>query len=687
MDLEELRDRASNTIPGFYERLVSWLPSLREHRCGLGVPGGFLMRLQEGTYPAHILEHVAIELENLAGTPVGFGKARETSQPGVYRVVIRYREEAVGRACLEAALKVVLAAIRGDDLDVQGVVKGLKSLAQDVCLGPSTMATIEAAEARRIPWLRLNDGSLVQLGYGARQHRIWTTETDRTSAIAEGIAQDKEATRQVLRLCGVKVPEGRAVQDKDAAWAAAEEIGLPVVVKPRDGNHGRGVFLNLTTREQVCAAFDVAVQEGEGVLVEQFLPGYEHRLLVVNGIVVAAARGMWAHVVGDGRSTVLELVEAQLNSDPRRGHGDDCPLNPVDVDSIVLMELKGQGLTPDSVPKEGQKVLIQRNGNLSDDVTDLVHPEVASMAAMAARAVGLDVAGVDIVTPDISRPLEEVGGAVVEVNAGPALHPHLMPANSPARPVGAAILKTLYPEGENGRIPIVCVTGQTHRGKVALEVARMLRQRSKGVGLASADGLYLDERRLARGDHANLQGARQLLMNRRVSMLVAEAHPQGILEEGLGFDGCSVAVVTDIGRPEFMDRFVQTEDDMFTVERCPVDIVLPDGVAVLDATVPLLVEMAPLCAGEVIYVSPDPCHPVIQAHLRGKGRAVVAQDGAVVAWRGDEKVLVVEQPSDEMMVALFSVAAVWAIGARPEEISTLLTNVTGLANTVSGAVV
>ena len=691
VDLGDLRDTASNMVPGFYDRLVAWLPSLIEHRCGVGVRGGFLMRLQEGTYPAHILEHVAIELQNLAGTPVGFGKARETSRPGVYRVVIRYREEKVARACLEAAKDLVLAAIRGEDFDVQGTIERLKAIASDVCLGPSTMAIVEAAEARKIPWMRLSEQSLVQLGHGAKQRRIWTTETDRTSAIAEALAGDKQATRRVLRLCGVPVPDGQVVGSPEEAWAAAQDLGLPVVVKPRDGNHGRGVFLELTTQDQVVEAFWVASREGNGVLVERFVPGEEHRLLVVGGMVVSAVRGGPAFVVGDGRSTIAELIETQLNSDPRRGPGDDAPLNPVAMDDTVRMELRRQGFEPDSVPAAAQRVLIQRNGNLAEDVTALVHPEVAAQAVLAARVVGLDVAGVDLVTPDVSRPLAAVGGAVVEVNAGPALHPHRMPANPPARPVGEAILRTLFRDGEDGRIPIVCVTGLSLRSAVSRRLVAMLRGRAHGVGWAASDGLFLDDRCLARGDHATFEAARRLLMNRGVFVVVAEADPAGIVKDGLGFDACSVAVVTDIGPPPpgFEDPFTTDEEDLFTIERCPVDIVPSSGAAVLDATEPLLVRMAPLCAGEVVYFSMDPEHPVLREHLDRGGRAVVARAGSVtLCFNGRERsVGALDGSQDDPRVLLCSVATVWAFGVSPEEISSLLPADPSVANTAPGSVV
>ncbi len=685
VDLGDLRDVASNTIPGFGERLWDWLPGLEEHRCGLGVRGGFLIRLREGTYPAHVLEHVAIELQNLAGTPVGFGKARETSRPGVYRVAVRYQEEAVGLACLWAARDLVLAAMRDEPFDVQGTLARLKALAQEVALGPSTRAIVDAAEARDIPWMRMEGKNLVFLGHGARQRRIWTTETDRTSAIGESVAQDKELTRRLLRTCGVPVPAGRVVSSPEDAWEAAKDLGLPVVVKPRDGNHGRGVYLALRTRDEVLLAFEGAAREGSGVVVERFVPGEEHRLLVVGERVVAAARGRVAEVVGDGVSTVEDLIAKQLNSDPRRGPGDDCPLNPVELDDTVLLELRRQGLGPDSVPEAGRRVLIQRNGNLAEDVTDLVHPEVAARAALAAKVVGLDVAGVDIVTPDISKPLEEAGGAVVEVNAGPALHPHLKPASGEVRPVGEAIVEALFRGKDTGRIPTVCVTGMRFRGQVAKGVFRMLRATGrKGVGLAASDGLYLDGRTLARGDHADRPGACQLLWNPAVEVAVIEAHPAGILREGLGFDKCLVAAVTDIGEPtgDLDDPLVETAEDVFAVLRCPVDVVRKDGFAVLDAGSPPLVEMAPLCAGAVVLVGEDGDLPAVQTHRRAGGRAVTAKGGSLVFWSGEQEVGACEVPMEALHtpVTLLCAAIGWGLGLSPSEVSVGL----GIADPAKG---
>lgn len=662
VDLGDLRDKSSATVPGLAEKLSAWLPGLEEHRCSLGVRGGFLTRVREGTYPAHILEHVTIELQTVVGAPVGFGKARETSQPGVYRVVVRYKDETVARACLLAAKDIVVAAFRGEECNVQMIVSRLKEVADSAMLGPSTMAIVEAAEKRGIPWRRLGEHSLVVLGHGFKQRRVWTTETDRTGAIAESIARDKHLTKQLLRKMGIPVPQGEVVKSPIEAWETAQEIGLPVVVKPLDGNHGRAVFLALTTQEQVQRAYEAAACEGTGVLVEKFVEGDEHRLLVVDGRVVAACRGRCAYVTGDGVHTVRELIDLQLNSDPRRGRFDDTPLNPVEIDETVLMELTIQGFGPDSIPAEGQQVLVQRNGNLFEE-TDAVHESVRDMAVLAARAVGLDVAGVDIVTRDISQPLTTTGGAVVEVNAGPALHVHLKPEKGQPRPVGEAIVDSLFGPGEDGRIPIICVTGILLRNVISRKIFSFLRALGKtGLGFASSEGLFLDEKRLASGDFATAEGARRLLINPKVRLALVEAHPDGILQEGLGFDKCDVAVVTDISEPKGLSYpFVSDVRDMFDVLRCPVDVVRATGAAVIGASHPLLLEMVPLSAGKAILVGDTP-----EFEREAKVVRVSSCEGRT---RVTSTFETLEFPFASDVAALFTLAVAWVLGFSSEEIA------------------
>jgi cyanophycin synthetase len=672
VDIGDLEDSPSNTIPGFYERLSSWLPSLIEHRCSIGERGGFLQRVREGTWPGHILEHVTLELQGLAGMPGGFGKARETSTRGVYKVVVRAWHEDVAHAALHAARDLVMAAIEDRPFDVASTVASLRDMADSLCLGPSTACIVDGADDRDIPSIRLSEGNLVQLGYGAHQRRIWTAETDRTSAIAEGISRDKDLTKSLLQSCGVPVPEGRLVDSAEDAWAAAEEIGVPVVIKPRDGNHGRGVFTELVRREDIETAYGVAVGEGSGVIVERFVRGNEHRLLVVGGRVAAAARGEAASVVGDGRSTIPELIERQLNTDPRRGSTEDYPLNLVRLDSAARLELERQGLGLDSVPAEGREVLIQRNGNVAFDVTDRVHPSVAATVSLAARVVGLDIAGIDLVCEDISRPLDEQRGAIVEVNAGPGLLMHLKPAEGTPRPVGRAIVDHLFPDGEDGRIPIVGVTGTKGMTVVARLVARLVRLSGKRVGLACRDGLYVDRRQVQKGDCATWAAARKVLLNPTVEAAVLENDGRAIVSEGLAYDRCQVAVVTNVNESDLLPEYYIDESwRLFNALRTQVDVVLPAGVAVLNARDKLAVEMAPLCDGEVIFFGLDPELPPLGEHRAQGKRTVFVRDGYVVLATGGEEVRLAEvatiagasgEHGFQVEDVLAAVGAAWALG-------------------------
>jgi cyanophycin synthetase len=679
VDLQELKDSPSDKLPGFTDRLIAWLPTMIEHRCSVGERGGFFQRLRDGTYPAHILEHVAIELQTLAGTPVGFGKARETSEEGVYKVVMRYRDEQLARASLLAARELILAAIHNRPFDVKAEVARLQELGDRVCLGPSTAAIVKAAEDRGVPARRLNAGSLVQLGQGAKQRRIWTAETDRTSAIAESIAQDKELTKTMLRAGGIPVPEGRLVTDAEDAWAAAEEVGVPVVVKPRDANHARGVFTNLTTRSQIESAFNFARNEGNGVIVERFAPGNEHRLLVVGTRLIAAACGEAASVVGDGVRTVEQLVADQLNTDPRRGEGEAFPLCPIEFDAMTIMQLERQGHSVDSVPADGVSILVQRNDNLSIDVTERVHPSVAAHAVLAAQIVGLDVAGLDLVVQDISRPLEEQGGVVVEVNAGPGLLMHLRPSVGTPQPVGEAIIDSLFAPGQNGRIPIVCVTGTNGKSTVTRLVSRILQRTGRVVGTVCTDGIFVGERTIEGGDCSGPRSARKALLNPQVEAAVFEAGRGGILREGLGFDRCDVAVVTNIAEADHLGlAYIDTPEQMFTVKRSPVDVVLPTGTAVLKADEPLVAEMASLSAGSVTFFALDGEHSVIREHCANGKRAVFVRDGAVVAAEGTcetQLLPVAEVPLThggrvpfQIENVLAAVGAAWALGVSFERI-------------------
>lgn len=644
VDLGPFKDACSNQIPGFNERLKRWLPSLVQHRCSVGEVGGFFQRLDWGTYPAHILEHVTIELQCLCGTEVGFGRARAIDEEaGLYRVVVEYEEEELARACLEAGRQIVLAALQGQEYDIEAKLSELRALAHEVRLGPSTRAIVEAARKRGIPVRRINGQNLVQLGYGARQRKIWTAETDRTSAIAEAIAKDKQLTRQMLQTVGVPTPQGCVVCSAEEAWEAAQEIGLPVVVKPLDGNFGRGVATNLTTREQVLKAYELAKAEGSGVVVEQYAEGSDFRLLVVGDRLVAAARREPAQVIGDGVHTVRELVEIE-NRNPLRSDGHATPLSLLPLDALSREVLADQGYTVDSVPPAGVRVLIRRNANLSSggtatDVTDLVHPEVAARAVEAAKAVGLDICGIDVIARDISQPLEVQGGVVVEVNAGPGLRMHLHPSAGTPRPVGEAIVDMMFGEGRTGRIPVIAVTGVNGKTTTTRLVAHIFRALGRQVGMTNTEGIYFNERRIESGDCSGPQSAQKVLANPLVEVAVLETARGGILRAGLGFDHCDVAVVTNIGEGDHLGLGgVEDLPTLAKVKRVIVDVVPPHGFAVLNAADPLVAAMAEHCAGGVIYFALDPENEVIRKHRAAGGRAVFVKRDFVVLAEGEVEI-------------------------------------------------
>ena len=688
IDIGELEDQPSDKIPGLYERLAAWLPSLVEHRCNYDERGGFLRRLQEGTWAGHILEHVVLELMSLAGLPDGFGRTRETTERGVYKLVVSNFHEECTRLALDLGRDLLLAAMDDRPFDVEAAVKTLRRKVDRKYLGPSTAAIVNAAEARKIPHIRLlDDGNLVQLGYGAAMRRIWTAETDRTSAIAETISRDKDLTKELISSVGVPVPEGREVDSADDAVEAAEDIGYPVVVKPTDGNHGRGVFIDLVTPDAVRKAFPISADEGSGVLVERAIQGIEHRLLVVGGKLVAANRSDLITVTGDGARTVQQLIDTQVNTDPRRGESELHPLSIIRIDTAAKIELERQDLTGDSVPERGREVLIQRNANHAFDCTDDVHPETAAVAALAARVVGLDIAGIDLVCADVSKPLGPQGGAIVEVNAGPSLLMHIKPGIGKPRPVGQAIVDNLFAADETGRIPLVGVTGTHGRKAVAKLVARFLYLAGRHVGVACSDGIFLGRRQVQKTDAANWEGGRRLLLNRGVEAAVIENGAPVILGEGLAYDRCTVGIVTNIvSADEDLSRWdVQpTGGEYYTtprsIYRTQVDVVLPSGCAVLNAEDELVADFAELCDGEVIFFSLDPTNPLLVEHLAAGKRGVTVADNRIVLRSGNDETRLcrlgdapyigkAKKPAHVANV-LAGVAAGWGLGLSQDVLAT-----------------
>lgn len=677
IDIGEFENFPSNRLDGLSERLAAMLPTLVEHGCNLGIHGGFLERLRAGTYVGHILEHIILELQNLAGMRTAFGRTRELSEAGVvYKMVFRTNHEQVGRAALFAGRELLMAAIENRPYDVAATVAMLGAVIERACLGPGTAHIVEIASWYRIPAIRLSEDNLVQLGYGARQRRIWTAETEFTSAIGEGISGDKDLTKSLLAACGIPVPDGELVRSAEQAWEAAEYIDLPVVVKPANGNHGRGVSVNLNCRDDVIAAYHLASHEAAGgsVLVESFVRGDEYRLLVVAGRMVAAARGKTASVTGDGAANISELIERQINADPRRGTDERAPLNRLDpvASGEVALTLERQGYSAHSVPAAGQEVLVQHNGNVAEDVTDQVHPSIAAAVVLAARVIGLDVAGIDLVAEDITRPLDQQSGAIIEINASPGLLAHTKPGVGTPRAVGKAIVKHLFGDEagvQDGRIPIVGVTGSHGTALIARLVASLLQLGGKHVGLSCPEGQSINGRPLSTGNHNEWDAAQRLLINRNVDAAVFENGPGAILRTGLAYDKCQVGVVTEVAETAGLEAFyLRDREQLARVLRTQVDVILPDGVAVLNAADALVAAMAELCDGAVIFYGLDARMPAIVAHRAAGQRAIFVRDGEVVLATGaDETTLLSLQQlhpttrrHPDAVVA--AIGAAWALG-------------------------
>ena len=679
IDIGELEDFPSNLLPGFNDRLKAWLPQMIEHYCTPGVYGGFFQRLDTGTWAGHILEHVSLELQTRAGMSMSFGKAREAGPRGVYKVVIRTDHETVGRTSLEMARELILAAIHDTPYDVPGAIAKLTDLVDALYVGPSTASIVEAAYERRVPYIRLNAGNLVQLGHGVNQRRIWTAETDRTSAIAEGISKDKDLTKNLLAMCGVPVPEGQVVDSPAAAWAAAQDIGLPVCVKPSDGNRARGVSLDLSTQADIEAAYAIALAQGSEVIVERFIRGSEHRLLVVGDRLVAASRGETASVIGDGQHCVRDLVNLQINADPRRGSDGSLPLELVKLreNSPEVLELARQGLTPDSVPAAGQTVLVKRTGNMTTDVTDIVHPDVAAQAVLAARMVGLDIAGVDVVTPDIRQPLADQG-VVVEVNAGPSLLMHLNPAEGQARPVGEAIAQHLIPANETGRIPVVGIMGDGDTTRSAKLIAWLLHLQGLYTGLACADGLFMNQRCLQSRNAMDFEQAERLLVNRSVQAAVFESDARRLLTQGLPYDTCQVAIVTSMPKAAPLeDLYPGPDEKMPSYIRTQIDLVLSTGFAVLNAADEAVADLAQYSDGGVIFYAQDEAEPRLAAHRAEGGRVGFWREGQLILAQEakEQAVLSIQRPAVARLLKtnslsqndmLIAACAAWAMDMGAE---------------------
>ncbi|MBA3058808.1 MAG: cyanophycin synthetase [Gammaproteobacteria bacterium] len=652
---------------GFESRLRARFPELSTlHATGLAV-----------TVPmAHVLEVAALDMQALAGCPVTFGRTTATPEPGVYQIVVEYSEEAVGRLALELAIALCQAAQHDQAFDLPQALAQLRELDEDVRLGPSTGAIVQAALARNIPYRRMTTGSMVSFGWGSKQRRIQAAEIDSTGAIAEAIAQDKQLTKKILAAAGVPVPQGREVATPEDAWAAACEIGLPVVLKPKSGNQGKGVSVNISSREQLLAAYAAAAEFDDDILVERYLPGNDFRLLVVGNKLVAAAHRDPANVVGDGQHSIEELV-AKVNQDPRRGSGHATALTKIRFDDIALACLAAQGFKADTVPPKGQRVPLRHNANLSTggcatDVTDSVHPEVAARAVAAAQMVGLDICGVDVVCSSILIPLEEQGGGVVEVNAAPGLRMHLSPSYGKGRAVGEAIIDCMFAEKETGRIPLVAVTGTNGKTTTVRLIAHLLGQTGLRVGMTNTDGVYIAGQRIDTGDCSGPKSARNVLQHPDVDAAVLETARGGMLREGLAFDRCDVAVVTNVGSGDHLGlNYITTVEDLAVLKRVIVQNMATDGVAVLNAADPIVVAMARHSRGSVTFFAMDRHHPVMATHLAQGRRGVYVENEHLVAAQGKLKyqvalscIPVTHNGSIGFQVenVMAAVAAAWALG-------------------------
>jgi cyanophycin synthetase len=640
LTLGSLEDVPSTDIPGFNERLMSMMPTLRDHPCSRGTEGGFVERLTQGTHLPHIMEHVALELQTLAGTDVAFGRVVESGDPGVWWLIVAYEEEEVGLQAMRETVRLVRACITGETFDVPAVVEELHDLLESTRLGPSTGAIVEEARRRGIPVRRLNSHSLVQLGLGANLRRVQAAMSDYTSAIGVEIAQDKDDTRRVLGAIGLPVPEGLTARSVEAAVEAAREIGFPVLLKPLDASHGRGISGAITDEAGVRAAFEHAQTFSRRVVVEQFVTGRDHRVLVVDGRVIAVAERVPAHVVGDGRSTVAELI-ARANSDPRRGKGHSRTLTRLPEDGATDAFLAARGLSQQHVPAEGEQVFLRATANLSTggtsiDRTDEMHPDNVTACEMAAGVVGLDIAGIDVLSPDITVPFRENGAVIIEVNAAPGLRMHTHPTEGQWRNVGAPIIEMLYPPGQPYTIPVIAITGTNGKTTTTRLTAHLFRQTGKTVGFTTTDGVYLQNRMVMEGDMTGPFSANIILSNPTVEVAVLETARGGIIRAGLGFDECDVGVVLNISADHLGLRGINTLEQLAEVKSVVPAVVKREGHAVLNADDPLVYPMRDRSGGDIVLFSTlqDGENPLFDEHIERGGIGARIEDSEFVIRRG-----------------------------------------------------
>ncbi len=636
-----LESLSTADVPGFTERLLHAIPSLREHPCSRGHPGGFVERLTEGTGWPHVLEHVALELQSLAGTDVDFGRATESGSPGLWWVIVEYDEEELGVASIRQGTTLMRACLTGESIDAAALIQSLRDLWHDVRLGPSTGVIVEEARRRGIPVRRLGTGSMVQLGLGRHLRRIQATTTDTTSVIAADIAQNKDLTKRMLEGIGLAVPGGAVARDVERAVEIAGEIGFPVILKPLAGNQGRGISPRLDDEQAVRDAWTRTADAFPDMVVERHSVGRDHRVLIVNGKVVAVAERIPAHVIGDGRNTIHELI-AEANADPRRGRGHARILTEIPADDATSEYLAQSGLTLDSVPDAGERVLLRSTANLSTggtsiDRTDEIHPDNVTACEMAAGVIGLDIAGLDVLTPDISRPFHENGAVIIEVNSGPGIRMHTHPAEGKPRNVGGAILDMLYPPGARATIPIIAVTGTNGKTTTTRLVAHLFRATGLTVGFTTTDGVYLQNRMVVQGDMTGPFAANVVLSNPTVDLAVLETARGGLLRSGLGFMECDVGIVLNVAADHLGIGGIDTIEQLANVKSVIPQVVKRRGHAVLNADDPLVYGMAERTRGDVVLFSAQPgrSNPLVEQHVEDGGTAAtIEEDETFVVRRG-----------------------------------------------------
>ena len=646
LDLEDLEQKPTNLLDGFLDRMKALLPGLYEHRCSEGEPGGFYKRVTEGTWMGHVVEHIALEIQTMAGMDVGFGRTRSYGEDGVYHVVFDYLEEKVGVYAAKAAVRIAEALIEDRSYDLADDIQEMRELRENQRLGPSTASIIDEAIARGIPWIRLNKYSLCQLGYGCNQVRVQATVTSKTSSIGVDIAGDKEDTKFLLGQAEIPVPKGEIIKTETGLQEAVDYLKYPLVIKPIDGNHGRGVTTNITNWEQALEGFHLAKKISNAVIVEQYITGDDYRILLINYKLVAAAKRLPAQIIGDGVLSIDALIK-KTNADPKRGYGHEKVLTYITVDDITLKLLELKGYTLDSILPIGEILVVKDTANLSTggtsvDVTDIVHPHTVFMAERISRIVGLDICGIDFLTKDISKPVSEVGGAVIEVNAGPGFRMHLAPAEGLPRNVAAPVIDMLYPPGKNSRIPIVAVTGTNGKTTTTRLIAHMAKMMGYTVGFTTTDGIYIQNHLMMQGDCSGPGSAEFVLKDPTVNFAVFETARGGILRAGLGFKNCNYAIVTNVAPDHLGLKGIHTLEQLAKVKGVVVESVLPDGYAILNADDDLVYAMRERVNCKLALFSMDEDNPRIKKHMREHGIAAIYENGFITICKGEWKMRVVK---------------------------------------------